>query len=67
MPMYKPERYREARVFLDRLNLERVRLPSGLYLSLKSQALSGDLAGASARLEEELEKIGRPRGAGFTR
>ena len=55
MPKYKPEQYRAAKPFLDRLNFERWRLNRDEYLTLKGQALSGDIEGAKKGLNRILE------------
>lgn len=46
MPRYKPEQYQAAKPFLDRLNSVRRELGREVYLTLKGQALSGDIDGA---------------------
>lgn len=54
-PRYTPAAYRRAHVFLDELNRRRRKLTRQQYLTIKGQALSGDIDGAVkglARLTE---------------
>ena len=59
MPKYKPEQYQAAKPFLDRLNSVRNGLNRETYLTLKGQALSGDIEGAVNGLGRILRRMGK--------
>lgn len=59
MPKYKPEQYQAAKPFLDRLNSVRNGLNRETYLTLKGQALSGDIEGAVKGLGRILRRMGK--------
>ena len=59
MPKYNPEQYQEAKAFLDRLNSVRRYLSRDAFLTLKGQALSGDVVGAVKGLGRILARDGR--------
>ena len=56
MPRYTPDEYRAAKPFLDRLNSVRRQLPREIYLTLKGQALRGDIDGAVRGLSRILAR-----------
>ena len=59
MPRYNPQQYRDAKAFLDRLNSVRRYLSRDAFLTLKGQALSGDVVGAVKGLGRILARDGR--------
>lgn len=58
MPRYTPDEYQAAKPFLDRLNSVRRQLGRDAYLTLKGQALSGDIEGAVKGLGRILTRKG---------
>ena len=56
MPRYTPDEYRAAKPFLDRLNSVRRQLTRETYLTLKGQALRGDIDGAVRGLSRILAR-----------
>ena len=53
---YRPEDYQRAKPFLDKLNMVRQFLTKQEYLSLKGDALAGDMDGAVKGLERTLKR-----------
>lgn len=55
-PKFNPGAYQRARTFLQRLNMERRKLTREQYISLKNQALSGNVYGAVRELDRALHR-----------